>query len=83
MYSCIESFLECLPIRLLAVLHILTNLTHHLHGAGGSNMIVLFPVPKLAWLCFQSMHHIYKCTVSCLARTAAIFPLQTMHPTKR
>lgn len=55
----------------------------HLDGAGGTNTLLLLPVQKLAWLCFQGMHCIYKCTVSCLARTAAIFPLQPSCPTQR
>lgn len=55
----------------------------HLDGGGSTLTLMFLPVYKLAWLCFQSVHYIYKYTVSCLARTAAIFPLQPSCSTKR
>lgn len=55
----------------------------HLDGAGGTNALMLLPVHKSAWLCFQGMHCVYKCAVSRLAQTAAILPLQPSCPSQR
>lgn len=54
-----------------------------LDGAGSTNTVMLFPAHKLAWLCFQSIHFIHKCTVSCVASMADIFPLQPSCPAKK
>lgn len=54
-----------------------------LDGAGGTGALMWLPVHKSAWLHFQGMYCTYKRTVSSLAPTAAIFPLQPFCPAHR